>query len=144
MSYYCVKDAMTYIIYCGSVLPTLKSQNKWRIDMNLPDNFGWKYVYELPFFLTKDSMFQWFQYRIKHRILGTNRLMFKMGIVSIALFLSERCYASTFQLTFCLPLLLYTKLALYLLFLFLVAFCCFFFFSFLYLFTVIQTHTVKT
>ena len=49
--------------------------------MNLPDAFGWKYVYELPFFLTKDSMLQWFQYRINHRILGTNRLMFKMGIV---------------------------------------------------------------
>ena len=81
MVYYCVKDAMTYIIYCGSVLPTLKSQNKWRIDMNLPDNFGWKFVYELPFFLTKDSMLQWFQYRINHRLLGTNRLMFKMGIV---------------------------------------------------------------
>ena len=43
--------------------------------MNLPDNFGWKYVYEQPFFLTKDSMLQWFQYRINHRILGTNRLM---------------------------------------------------------------------
>ena len=49
--------------------------------MNLPDNFGLKYVYELPLFLTKDSMLQWFQYRINHRILGTSRLMFKMGIV---------------------------------------------------------------
>ena len=70
-----------YNLLLGSVLPSLKSQNKWRMDMNLPDDFGWKYVYGLPFFLTKDSMLQWFQYRINHRILGTNRLMFKMGIV---------------------------------------------------------------
>ena len=25
--------------------------------MNLPDNFGWKYVYELPFFLLKTQCF---------------------------------------------------------------------------------------
>jgi len=49
----------------------------------------------------------------------------------------------TFQLTFCLPLLLYTKLDLYLPFCFLLLIVVFFF-SFLYLFTVIQTHTGKT
>ena len=73
---YCVVCRDIYNLLLGSVLPTMKSQNKW---MNLPDNFGWKF--ELPFFLTKDSMLQWFQYRIIHRILGTNRLMFKMGVV---------------------------------------------------------------
>ena len=48
----------------------------WNLKIN-----GWKYVYELPFLLTKDSMFQWFQYKINHVMLGTHRLMFKMGIV---------------------------------------------------------------
>jgi len=28
--------------------------------MNLPDNFGWKYVYELPFFLLKIQCFSGF------------------------------------------------------------------------------------
>ena len=62
--------------------------------MNLADNIGWKFVYELPFLLTKDSTLQWFPNRINHRILGTTRLMFKMEIVD-----NENC-------SFCIIVLL--------------------------------------
>ena len=43
-------------------------------------------------------MLQWFQYRINHRILGTNRLMFKMGIVD-----KENCsFVTISQKQFCI------------------------------------------
>ena len=57
-----------------------KSQNKWITELNLKDNFGWKFVFDLPFYLTKDSKLQWFQFKIVHRIIGTNHLLSKMGL----------------------------------------------------------------
>ena len=58
----------------------LKSQNKWITELNHQDNFGWKFVFDLPFYLTKDSKLQWFQFKIVHRIIGTNHLLSKMGL----------------------------------------------------------------
>lgn len=53
----------------------LKSRNKRKIEINLPDIFDWRFVHDLPFYLTRDSRdsnLQWFKSRINHRILGTN------------------------------------------------------------------------
>ena len=58
----------------------LKSQNKWITGLNLQDNFGRKFVFDLSFYLTKDSKLQWFQFKIVHRIIGTNHLLSKMGL----------------------------------------------------------------
>ena len=43
----------------------LKSQNKWITELNHQD---------------KDSKLQWFQFKIVHRIIGTNHLLSKMGL----------------------------------------------------------------
>jgi hypothetical protein len=40
---------------------------------------NWKEIYRLPFITTKSSKLQWFQYRIIHRILGTNSLLYKIN-----------------------------------------------------------------
>ena len=42
-------------------------------------NLNWKEIYCLPFITTKSSKLQWFQYRIIHRILGTNSLLYKIN-----------------------------------------------------------------
>lgn len=38
----------------------------------------WNRVFYLPFKITKDTKFQWFQYRINHKIIATNDLLYKM------------------------------------------------------------------
>ena len=53
------------------------SQAKWRRDLTI--NLNFKFIYDIPFSCTKDKL-QWLQYRINHRILGTNYLLVKMGI----------------------------------------------------------------
>ena len=50
----------------------LKSQNKWITELIHQDNFGCKFAFDLPFYLTKDSKLQWFQFKI-----GDNSLLFK-------------------------------------------------------------------
>lgn len=71
---------VTYDLLIESgVKPT--SQQKWTNILNL-DNFNWKNVYILPFKCTKDSRLQWLQFRINHRILGTNNLRAKMGLIN--------------------------------------------------------------
>ena len=54
------------------------SQAKWRRDLTI--NLNFKFIYDIPFSCTKDRNLQWLQYRINHRILGTNYLLVKMGI----------------------------------------------------------------
>ena len=38
----------------------------------------WNCLFELPFLIINDVKVQWFQYRLIHRILGTNGLLSKM------------------------------------------------------------------
>ena len=54
------------------------SQAKCRRDLTI--NLNFKFIYDIPFSCTKDPKLQWLQYRINHRILGTNYLLVKMGI----------------------------------------------------------------
>jgi hypothetical protein len=62
------KKNMYHILNSNSI--TLKCEEKWTEALNVILN--WKEIYRLPFITTKGSKLQWFQYRIIHRILGTN------------------------------------------------------------------------
>jgi hypothetical protein len=55
------------------------AKQKWCLDFPTI-NLDWQTIYSLPFRCTKDTKLQWFQFRINHRILGTNYLLSKMGI----------------------------------------------------------------
>ena len=60
--------------------PSVKA--KWGIKLNTIINENeWNCIFELPFLITNDVKVQWFQYRIIHRILGTNSLLNKMKII---------------------------------------------------------------
>ncbi len=48
--------------------------------INIDRGFSWTYVFRLPFKTTLDTQLRFFQYRINHRILGTNSLLHKIGI----------------------------------------------------------------
>lgn len=54
-----------------------KSEGKW--DGSLNKVHEWKKINTLVFSTTKSTKLQWFQYRIIHRILGTNHLLYKMN-----------------------------------------------------------------
>ena len=58
--------------------PKQKCEQKWSLILNA--NFNWKNIHVLPSYITKNSKLQWFQYRIIHRILGTNELLLKIKI----------------------------------------------------------------
>ncbi len=54
------------------------SVRKWNDILNLDDNFNWNYCFHLPFRSTYDTHLRFFQYRINHRILGTNSFLLKL------------------------------------------------------------------
>ena len=62
-----------------------KTLQKWKNQlMNIP-NASILYnesIYDIVFNITKDSKLQWFQYRINHRIIGTNYLLKKMSLIA--------------------------------------------------------------
>ncbi len=53
--------------------------DKWNTIINIDRGFSWTYVFSLPFKTTLDTQLRFFQYRINHRILGTNSLLHKIG-----------------------------------------------------------------
>ena len=55
------------------------SKEKWSEIVNLTDD-EFNEIYKRPFKSTKSTKLQWFQFRINHRILGTNVLLAKMGV----------------------------------------------------------------
>jgi hypothetical protein len=60
---------------CNSI--KLNCEEKWTEALNVI--LIRKETYSLPFITTKSSKLQWFQYRIIHRILGTNSLLYKIS-----------------------------------------------------------------
>ena len=50
-------------------------ENKWSNDIKLELDFNWKHFYTNFKYLTKDSGLIWFNFRIVHRILGTNKYL---------------------------------------------------------------------
>ena len=71
-----IYDIMVKLNTCTSPC----SSRKWTNSLNLNPDFNWKYTYKFPFIVTKDPKLQWFQFKINHRIIGTNHLLNKMGI----------------------------------------------------------------
>ena len=63
-----------------------KSLQKWKNDLGIhPDSqiLVKESIYDQVFQFTKDPKLLWFQFRINHRILGTNYLLKKMNIVAV-------------------------------------------------------------
>ena len=54
----------------------LKCEEKWQRDFQ--QIYEWKKIHNMSFITTKSTKLQWFQYRIIHRILGTNEFLFKI------------------------------------------------------------------
>ena len=59
--------------------PILNISLKWQASILLPEDFNWNTVFNIPFKISQDTQLRWFQYRINHRILGTNYLLKKMN-----------------------------------------------------------------
>ena len=59
--------------------PTLNISLKWQASILLPEDFNWNTVFYIPFKISQDTKLRWLQYRINHRILGTNYLLKKMN-----------------------------------------------------------------
>ena len=60
-------------------ITTITSQEKWSLILNRY-NIIWNKIYRLSFYITKYSKLQWLQYRINYRILGTNKLLYKIKV----------------------------------------------------------------
>ena len=58
------------------------SELKWNSYPAFPENFDWVFTYKIHFKCTFDSKLQYFQYKIDHRILGTNGLVSKYEDIS--------------------------------------------------------------
>ena len=56
-----------------------KSLEKWNRDIRNISDSEWKYYLKIPYKITKDSRLHWFQVRILHRILTTNKFMFMIN-----------------------------------------------------------------
>lgn len=80
---------------CSNIYKTLVKNNvtptsleKWKNDLtkHINENINYGAIYEHVFKITKEHSLIWFQYRINHRILGTNYLLSKMKIKN-----NDRC-----------------------------------------------------
>ena len=58
----------------------IKSVNQWSKDLQIKLDVRTDKLFSIPFDINNDSNLQWFQFRINHRILGTNVLLEKMKI----------------------------------------------------------------
>ena len=56
-------------------------QRKWSHDIDIQSNAkSWQQIFRICFKTIEDPFYKWFQYRVIHRILGTQDSLFKMGI----------------------------------------------------------------
>ena len=75
------KQVSVYDIFLSSVHSKQEYIDKWCFDMNVDkDEVCRDYINILPFRITKDTKLFWFQYRLLHRIIPTNILLYKMRI----------------------------------------------------------------
>ena len=59
----------------------LSFKTKWNVDLTLTlNNSDWQKYFKICFKTYSDPFHQWFQYRILHRILGTQKLLHTVGI----------------------------------------------------------------
>ena len=53
--------------------------SKWNFSLQIDNSFSkWSLIFNIPFNCTIDTRLRWFQYRLIHRILGTNSFLFKI------------------------------------------------------------------
>ena len=65
----------------------MKFKTKWNEDLGIEiEKYTWEHFFTVCFKTVQENELIWFQYRLIHRILGTQRLLYKMGIVQ-----SELC-----------------------------------------------------
>ena len=70
-----------YDVFLNSTTIKQNYIDKWCLDINIEkDDISYIFINKLPFIVTKDPKLCWFQYRLLHRILPTNVLLFKMKI----------------------------------------------------------------
>ena len=62
----------------NNVKPT--SYQKWTSELKLGEALDWERMFIRQLKITKDCNLQWMQYRLMHRILGTNSLLLKMHL----------------------------------------------------------------
>ena len=55
-------------------------QRKWHRDIGILDIIAWQQKFRICFKTIHDPYYKWFQYRILHRILGTQQSLYKMQI----------------------------------------------------------------
>ena len=55
---------------------------KWKADLDIRDNWQTDDIHALVFKCTNDITIRWFQYRIVHRILATNKFLYKIKIAT--------------------------------------------------------------
>ena len=65
-------------LYASNV--NLRAVVKWQTELYLRVQFDWKKLFHLPFKVTKKTSLRWLQFRMNHRILGTNDYLFKMKL----------------------------------------------------------------
>ena len=76
------KHIYQYLIRNKDEPTCIKTWTK-KINIDLDKN-EWKLIFSLPFLATKDTYIQWFQFRINHRILGTNYFSYKIKYIDCA------------------------------------------------------------
>ena len=69
-----------YDIFLNNITSIPKSENKWELLLNLGYDLNWKKIYQNIFNFTNDTKLIWFQYRIIHRILATNKYLHAIKI----------------------------------------------------------------
>ena len=70
-----------YEIFLSSLqCNTPKCESKWNKELKLKGDFDWKQIHRKYFSITKDTNLIWFNFRIIHRILGTNKYLFMSKI----------------------------------------------------------------
>ena len=59
-----------------------KHEQKWTLDLHLiePTSDSWSTIYKICFHTLRDNTFIWFQYRVLHRILGVQQLLYKIKL----------------------------------------------------------------
>jgi hypothetical protein len=69
-----------YDVLTSSKKVLRKFVDKWESKLNIGYNFKqWSTVFLIPFKCTLDTKLRWFQFRLTHRILGTNYFLEKIG-----------------------------------------------------------------
>ena len=69
-----------YKSFIATQYEKLKCELKWEDELNFHQTVKWWKLKHKSIFLLSDIRLRWLQYRIVHSILGTNSLLYKMGI----------------------------------------------------------------